>query len=440
MPRNLVVVSLDGVSQTLFWQYRRSMPCLWRMSERSAMFRRFYSAATSSLHSFCSFVHGDASELDHNLAYPDARGCLAGRSGNLFAILRKRGYSTLGVQHGSHCPRYAADNYWGAWPDECDPFQFHVDYAGFHGETKAFLTRAKEQAQPFALYFSDRAARPDDASAEKKDAALYHQRFEKGFSLLDGSVETLLETLSGLELLENTIVVFFGPYGMDPMNHRILAGRFNSGDPYADLSWTPMFIYNNDHDICIADQIVSSIDLKPTILHMLFPDETQPEAGNPLSGVDILRHHRTMALTQSLFALERENEGPAKGMARSIAATDGDQRLIITSDGNIAGEGGMELYFDSRDPGNTRDFLDFFTLDPMGYMIAFGREDIVHVHFTQSFKPPLVMSIIASFNRMRQQLFDSIRFKERAALSLLKTDDGVRLFPEVVFKHKRKRR
>ncbi len=97
MPMNLVAVSLDGVSQTLFWQYRQAMPCLWRMSERSAMFRRFYSAATSSLHSFCSFVHGDASELDHNLSYPDAHGCLAGRNSNLFSILQERGYQTLGI-------------------------------------------------------------------------------------------------------------------------------------------------------------------------------------------------------------------------------------------------------------------------------------------------------------------------------------------------------
>lgn len=437
MPPNLVILSLDAVSQTLFWQYREAMPTLWSLYNRSAMFRRFYTASTSAFQSFSDLVHGDAAELDHNAKFPTGPGCFAGRASNLFAILRDRGYRTLGIQHGGACPDYAEHDYYGAWPEGCGAFRLHADYALFHTDIDAFLDQAKADGAPFAMYVSDRVARPDDASPEKVDAVLYHQRFEKGYSLLDRTADRLLKKLEESGLLPGTIVAAFGPYGMDPWKHGVYRGRTVGIDPYADMCWTPLMLYNNAADIGVADQLFSVIDLKPTLLHMLFPDDSQPEARDILAGIDILRYRRQVALTQNMFALERENEGPALGAAKSYAVTDGDQRLIVSSAGGISGEGGMELYFDPRDPGNTRNFLDFFNLDQNGVMTAFGRKDIIHVHFTQSFKQNLVMSIVQSYNNMRELLYNFIRFKEREAQALPGAADGM-LFPDDVFKRKRK--
>ncbi len=83
MAKNLIVVPLEGVSQTLFWQFREAMPTLWRMSRRAVMFRRFYCNSTSAFQSFCDFAHGDSSELDHNIAFPSEKGHLLGRRRNL---------------------------------------------------------------------------------------------------------------------------------------------------------------------------------------------------------------------------------------------------------------------------------------------------------------------------------------------------------------------
>ncbi len=436
MPANLVLIPLEGVSQTLFWQYREAMPILWELSTRSAMFSRFYAASTSAFQSFCDVAFGDSTELDHNPRFPDRPGCLAGQSTNLFAILREKGYAALGVQHGSAETDYAANNFWGAWPDSCGRFRRHGDYDSFFAESESFLDRAKADGTPFVLYYSDRAARSDDASPEKDETPLYHERFAKGFSLLDRSVGRLMNKLASLNLVADTIVVAYGPYGMDPWKHGVYRGRTMGIDPYADLCWTPMFIFNNNADICVAGQLISAIDLKPTLLHMLFPREEQPGARNILAGVDILRFRRQTALTQSMFALERENEGPSLGMAKSYAATDGEQRLIVTSTGGVPGDGGMELFFDARDPGNTRNFLDFFILNDDGYMTTFGKKDIVHVHFTQSFKPNLVMSIVDSYNQMRGQLYEFVRFKERGALA--RAGAGGAQFPDDAFKRKRK--
>lgn len=436
---NLVLLPLEGVSQTMFWQYREAMPRLWELSTRSAMFRRFYATSTSAFQSFCDVAYGDSAELDHNERYPSGRGCVAGKGKNLFAELRRRGFESFGAQHGGSCPAYVADNFWGAWPDECGAFEWHGQYDGLFAAVDAFLGRVKAASKPFVLYVSDRVALAGDASPEKQEATLYHERFAKGFSLLDGTAGHVMDTLATLGLLENTIVIAYGPYGMDLWKHGVSQGRTTAIEPYADLCWTPMFIHQNNEDIGIADQLVSTIDLRPTIMHLLFPQEPPEQPSTPFTGVDILTFQRQTVFSQNLFALERANEGPALGLVKSYAATDGDQRLIVTSDSRD-GNDGVELYFDPRDPGNTRNFLDFFTLNDNGEMVVFGRNDIIHPHFTMSFKPNLVMSIVNSYNTMRNQLAGFIRTKEAAALPLAGDGAKANVFPEKCFTKKRKRR
>jgi arylsulfatase A-like enzyme len=436
---NLVLLPLEGVSQTMFWQYREAMPRLWELSNRSAMFRRFYAASTSAFQSFCDVAYGDSFELDHNERYPSERGCVAGKGKNLFAELRRRGFEAFGVQHGGSCPAYVADNFRGAWPDECGAFEWHGGYAGFYGAIDEFLGRVKAASQPFVLYVSDRAALAGDASPEKRETALYHERFAKGFSLLDQTAGRVMDALAARGLLEGAIVVVYGPYGMDLWKHGISRGRATAIEPYADLCWTPMFIHRNNEDVGIADQLVSAIDLRPTVMHMLFPREPSEQPSNPFTGVDILSFRRQAVFSQNLFALEKPNAGSALGLFKSYAATDGDQRLIVT--GDLWGDdGGMELYYDPRDPGNTRNFLDFFTLDGNGEMTAFGRRDIIHPHFTMSFKPNLVMSIVNSYNTMRKQLAGFIRSKETAALPRAGGGAKANVFPERCFAKKRRRR
>jgi hypothetical protein len=437
MFRNLVVIPLEAVSQTIFWQYREFMPTLWELSTRSAMFRRFYSASTSSFQSFCDFMFGDAAQLDHLPAWPEVPIKTSNRFDTLFGLLRDRGLSTLGIMHGNPVPNYARNNYWGVWPERCDDFQCHADYDGFYRAVDNFLEKSGKDGAPFALYYCDRVARPDDSSPEKEASALYHERFERGYALLDAAVTHLLNKLRDTGLLHETVVAVYGAYGMDPWKHGLYRGRTMAIDPYADLCWTPFFLYMNDADAGTVDLLVATIDLKPTLLHMLFPDRPEGIRTNALSGMNIFQDTRAVAFTQNLFALEREGEGPALGLAKSYAATDGDQRLIVTSDGGISGEGGMELYFDPRDAGNTRNFLDFFNLSPDGGMTSFGRDDIIHVHFTQSFKPKLVLGIVESYTRMREQLFHYIRIKEEMAAASAGATGMP--FPDVVFTRKRRR-
>ena len=443
MPKNLVIIPMEGVSQLHFWNYREAMPTLWQMSERAVMFKRFYSTSTSAFQSFCDFAHGDSSELDHNFSYPSAKGCLLGQARNFFSIMRENGYSVLGLQHGETRPPYIKDNFLGAWPDNCGEFEWHDRYDPFFNRAHKHIEESKNAGNPFLLYISDRASTVADNCMEKQDARLLHERFAKGYTLLDCTVRAVMEKLAQLTLLDDTIVVAFGPYGMDPWKHGLFGGRTKSIAPYADVCWTPLFLYNNNRDAKLVDNLVCSIDLKPTLLGLLFPGQAQDGRGGVFSGVNVLEKVRDVVFTQNLFALERENEGPARGITKSYGVTDGDQRLVVSSSGGIAGEGGMEFYYDPRDATNSRNLLDFFKLDKDGKLTSFGHPRAIHPHFAlawQAHQPErLIQSVVESYNAMRDVLKRLVLTKEEKALPHCSNPGEAMLFDEKMFLGKRKR-
>ncbi len=437
---NLVVFAMEGVSQTLFWEYREAMPRLWDAHGRSASFRRFYANSTSSLASFHDFAYGDSSILDSCAAYPDA---LLPRpeKENLFSVLARHGYEALGLLRASPVPDYARAGLYGAWPAECGAFHCHDDSGECCAEAEGFLERAAAAGKPFVLYFSERSARLDDAHPEKMAEETLHGRIEKGYEILDRAFDRIFRALTDVNLLADTMMLVFGPYGTDPWKHGVNLGRTHALEPYADLSWTPLFIFRNGTDVGITDRMLSAVDLKPTIQQMLFPAEAVPQPENGMSGVGFFSGFvRQAAFCQNLFALERENSGAALGLIKSYAVVVGDRRLLASSTGGIAGEGGVELYLDFHDAGNGRNFLDFCELDANGGVVRFGRKDIVHPHFGMSFKPHLAVEMLQSYELLRRRLSEHIMEKERLALERAGGRHQENLFPIDVFKHARRRR
>jgi hypothetical protein len=183
------------------------------------------------------------------------------------------------------------------------------------------------------------------------------------------------------------------------------------------------------------------IDLKPTMQQMLFPGEPIPQPTTALSGISAFSgFSRQAAFCQNLFALEQENTGAALGLVKSYSMIVGDRRLVASSTGGIAGEGGLELYLDFHDAGNGRNFLDFFKHDSQGGIVSFGKTDIVHPHFTMSFKPKLAREMMNNYNQMRKRLASYIMEKERAALEKSGGRGQGNLFPVDTFKYVRRRR
>lgn len=431
---NLILIAMEGVSQTLFWQYRDSMPTLWDIHNRSASFRRFYTNSTSALSSLYDLVYGNSSLLDHHVSYEEALTSPCLEKQDLFGLLRAQGYETLGLVRATSQPKYMMPSF-----NAAGPFHWHQDSETCCAEGEGFIERCAASKTPFTLYVSEKAARLDDEHPGKRKETTLHGRVEKGYQLLDQTVGRIFSKLAEHDLTRDTIAICLGLYGTDPWKHGMHAGRTHAFEPYADLCWTPMFMYRNDFDICVSDQIISMVDIRPTILQMLFPDESIPNPDDRVSGLNAFSGFtRQIAFSQSLFATEKENLGASLGLIKSYAVTDGAHRLIVSSDGGIKGDGGMEFYLDFHDPSNTRNFLDFFQLNTDGEMVSFGKNDLIHPHFTASFKAHLVMDIVKSYTFLRSQLQAYIQEKESIALKRNSEQRG-ELFPLDMFTHARRR-
>jgi hypothetical protein len=439
MNKNLIILHLESISQSSFWQFAAELPVLWALSGNSANFRRFYTASTSSVMTMCDMMHGDSAELDHNPVFPKGKNCLAGRSSNLFHVLNECGYITKGIQYGSFCLGDAPNNFWGIWPDSCGQFTWCDKIEAFHSESRQFMFEAKTRGQPFALYHWNMATHIRNDSECGGGELGFIERYRRNFHLLDASVKQLMQDLVELELIENTLIVAYGDHGDDYWRHGLAMGRTHVIEPYSSLCWTPLFIFNNGYDKGIFDSLASSVDIKATVLHMLFPDLPTGDRTSPFAGLDLLSQGREVAFSQSIFALQLEHSDPAKAISKSYAVTDGDLRLMVSSGGNKPEEGGMELFFEQWDFGNTRNLLDFFELDKNGNIMAFNPLDAVHPHFTMSFTPPRITSMVQSYSTLRQVLANFIDSKEKAALEYFQGSNK-QLFPMEMFKIARNKR
>lgn len=437
MPKNVVFIHLESVSQASFWQYSAEMRVLFSLSQRSAFFSRFFATSTSSVMSMSDLLHGDSSMLDHLEIFPRDGDSLRGGD-NLFAILHEAGYATHGIQYGSFCLGDAPNNFWGIWPKACGPFQWSNDLDSMHAQTRDFLAQSVAAGQPFALYFWNMNTHLRDEDPRRKADTTYHEQFREGYRLLDASVGRLLADLENLGALRDTVIVAFGDHGDDLWRHGVYRGRSHIIDPYANVCWCPLFIYHNDSDICVSPQLISMVDLKPTLLAILLPERSPDPAATPFAGVNCLTTQRQMAFTQSMFALQKEKSDPARAITKSYAVTNGDLRLMASCPVDMDDSGGLELFLEQWDSGNTRNILDFCKLNNNGNIVEFGSPDAVHPHFFMTFAENHVRNLGQTYEQLRGLLRHFVKLKEAEALKHFKGDKP-HFFPDDVFTRKRRR-
>lgn len=436
MRKNIVFIHLESVSQMAFWQYSAEIPTLFRLMQRSASFSNFFASSTSSVMSFGDLLFGDSSKLDHFETFPKDRSGLAPGEPNLFAALFDEGYRVRGVQYGSFCVGDAPNNFWGIWPERCGQFDWQNDYGRLCEANAAFLHQSKREGAPFALYFWNMNTHLRDADPRKAANLSYDERFREGYRLLDASVKDLLDTLMELELLGETIVVVLGDHGDDLWRHGVYRGRSHIIDPYADVCWCPFFIHNNDVGILASPQLVSMVDVAPTLLHMLgLPPMRKTSI---FSGINIFKETRFLAFSQSMFALQKERSDRIRALTKSYAVTNGDFRVMVSSPADVDDTGGVEFFLEQWDFGDTRNLLDFCRLGPNGELVGFGAADGVHPHFCFTFNQRQTQNMAAQYAVLLRNLHGFVRQKETLALQNFKGGHA-HTFPEEHFLKARRR-
>lgn len=467
MPKNLVLVHLESISNTILWQYRSELETLWRIRRQSYVFNRFYTAATSSAMSMMQLAMGSSGVYDgvsyfsqtRTTEYPEFA-----RSGwkTIFGDLFFAGYGR------SDRVYYASENF-----DSKDVVRIlHSVMAPTQAEmlpiARSALAQAKADGKPFFFHFVPYVTHITHADHVKETAKSFSDRFRIAYLRLDEAVARLMAMLVEFKLLDNTIVVFYGDHGDELWSHGLWKGWCHATTPYASQCWTPLFIYDKDRKPESTDKIASMIDLRETLVKMLLPDfdpakhrlnaewknsagepwymfrspefpaegTLSPHKESPFNGIDLFRESRDLAFSQNLFALQLERLDRSKALVKGYAVTDGVYRVTVTSGGGDERNGGVEFFCDKVDPTNSRNLLDFFKLDADGDIREFyPPPDAVDDDFAAVFNPEAVAHLKETFNRLKKTLRQYVRDKEERAKTRPGSAPPWHTMSESAFKH-----
>lgn len=445
MPKNLIIVHLESISNVIFWQYRSEMENLWNIWENSFSYSRFYAAATSTVMSRNMVMFGASSVYDGARLYelamdwnsPDNR-----ENGwkHLFNDLYLAGYGmpnainyateAFNTNETTVMPSYVR----GPQQENVLP---HVWTA---------LNQYKEAAKPFWFRLTLFVSHMTFLDSVKDRAESFSDRFRHGYKRLDQAVGRFMRMLEDLELLDNTVVVFYGDHGDELWSHGLYTGWCHAITPYASQCWTPLFILESDTSPGTSDKIMSSIDLRKTLLHRILPDynpadqvftednlkdyatifgggfsvrpgmSPPPVSETEFHGIDVASETRELAFSQNLYALQEERTDISKSLVKGYAVTDGVYRVTVTSGGGDPDKGGLEYFCDTVDPESHRNLLDFFTLDSDGDIREFNPPpEATSRDFTLAFNPEAVRHLTDTYHRLKSALHTFVRRKEEAA-------------------------
>ncbi len=446
MPKNLVLIHLESVSNTILWQYRVELGTVWRLMQQSCVYNHFYASSSSTDTVLVELFNGCSDTFDGLSLYKEHRNPNHIWIQNnlklttLHNILNAAGYDVF----------YPTEHYLG--PPSSDQFSmadFNVDK--LLAASAERLARAKAAAKSIFLIF--RMVIPHMAYDDgvKIQATTFSDRFRLGYLQLDRTINKLLSIVIELGMWDDSIIVCYGDHGDELWSHGVNKGYCHAIPPYASLNWVPLFIYDSSRPPGSSNRVISTIDLRESLLKLLMPgiDPTQyvqwwdkkpyaPFRQTPYDGIDAFNERRELAFSQNLFALQLEYTDLEQGLTKGYAVTDGMYRLVVSSGGNNPKNGGMEFFCDQVDPANTRNLLDFFALDVNGDIRKFSPPpEAVDGAFALTFNERAVTHLTGTFHKLKKSLYEFVRDKERRGLQFNHGPSHV--MPESVFKHSRKR-
>jgi arylsulfatase A-like enzyme len=387
---NLVVLHLESVSSAILDRFEAEFVHLRKLMDQSTTFDSFFTTAPSSIKSFCDFLHGNTSEMDDVVDWDDVTNRPAGLQENLVDTLRRDGYRVQG--HGYPVIWRDDINRWELFGKPSD-FRWHEDEASLHDSLARLFDGGDA---PFALYLWDLRSHLSYSDDDKPPDLPGFARIRRGYQAIDSTLGWVLEALEGRGRLEDTVIVAYGDHGDELWTHGLYFGFCHAFEPYTDVIRTPAVVRDPRREARRVADVVSLVDLKPTILSLLGIDGDEPPRWD--AGIDVLAETRRFAHCQSLFA----NQQPNKALPKCFSVTDDNYHLIASSHG-------LELYAYRMDPTNHCNLLSFFRYE--AGELTFDNQGATHSHMRNTLNDAQREEIALRFEGLRSELCALLRRK-----------------------------
>lgn len=426
MPKNLFLFHLECMSQSWFWQFQSELPTLWRMKSESMYFNKCYASGSSTIFSMNGISYGSTCGVDHyemaaNAWYEDNG--IGDKA--LFPLLHDNyGYETfLGYAFN------VTDEH-----DDLSNFTFKKTIQHEYGlrydrEDSVALRKALEKrvkrGLPLAAMFTTCCDLGHGAWRARADEYIDNvvDMQRKIIQDLDIAVQTILDVLQSLDLMDNSLMVFFGDHGLGIYNRGSRLPWSIGSSMSAETLWVPLFFRNSAFGTGTCDKLVSTDDMRNTILGDLFPAEAPPQINLPFPGVDLAKENRSYAFSQNKFSLQNEKERYME-CPKAYSVTDGKMRLETSVPDWQCKIGGMRLFLDQCDSGNCFDMLDLLLLDAQGNVTGVNRDVYYRIssrgrHLYSYYNPGMLADLARRYKDLRGKLREFVEEKERCAMEKL---------------------
>jgi arylsulfatase A-like enzyme len=313
--KNVVLITLDATRKDVFGLYgntRGLTPFMDSLKGRSAVFSKCQSAGPYTQASFPAILCSG-----YYLDYGKPQG-LAPQRTLISEALKKAGVYTAGFHSNPYCSSMLGwDRGWDTFYDSLDddldderlpyirgdainskvtewlsshvnakdyaPFFLWVHYMDVHEPympEKRFVDMVDpsikiNQDEMYAL-FEDTLLKRDVSDPGK--ISLLKKLYDVHVREVDSYVESLFKSLEALGTLKDTAVIITSDHGDEFNEH---GGLSHDDKLYAELIDIPLLVYGtSENGLC--EDVVSSVDIPPTILHLLGVEPAAAFQGQPL--------------------------------------------------------------------------------------------------------------------------------------------------------------
>lgn len=401
--KNLVIVHLESVSELLFRNMERHIPCLEKLRRESLDFRAAFGASTSTDMARINFFLGNDSAYDKYDTFPGHTQVDLSALPNLFTTLKQRGMRIYGIAYEDYVD--ASSKYISDWKIWGEALEHRVEYMT---EEDLLFRRFEEicdedSPEPFVLYFQNLFSHIQYGCQLKRDAVSFFESLQRGYRLVDAAVEKLTATLRQKGKLENTLLVFWGDHGDEywwrEYNPLLAHGLL----PYSTQTHVPLFFYQAGCPGKTEERLISVTECAGLILNKLGIDSSGFSPGNIVPESEIGK----IVFAQNLFLNQ-----PVRHLWNRGFAAVSDRYLLLAS--NL----GLALYDWRADPENHCNLLWFFRLAENGDLQfrPLGSYPVLNAMLS----PAIVGQIRLEFPVLLRELKAYLRRKERAVGTELK--------------------
>jgi len=171
-------------------------------------------------------------------------------------------------------------------------------------------------------------------------------QYDGGIAYIDSQIGKLIERLKELDLYENTLLIITSDHGEVFGERNIIEHSFAL---YQDEIHVPLIIhYPNNKEGHIIDDVVSLVDIMPTILELLGDETPEELQGNSLLN---MRAGNLRTVISESFTGANEKKKYAHRFQPEWAIFSGSSKFIKSADGR------REFYDLSSDPSETRNLF-----------------------------------------------------------------------------------